>query len=65
MTMSCPCGNAARYVDQHGQLTCGICPLRAGDDSIKIADVPRLLAWARSLAAQHPDVLDIIGRKPT
>jgi hypothetical protein len=34
-------------VDQHGALTCGICPLRAGDDSIKISDVPLLLRWAR------------------
>lgn len=44
---TCTCGNVARYVDQYGALTCGICPLRAGDDSIKISDVPLLLQWAR------------------
>lgn len=44
---TCKCGNAARYVDQNGALTCGICPIKAGDDSIRISDVPRLLAWAR------------------
>lgn len=44
---TCSCGNAARYVNQHGALTCGICPLRAGDDSLKIDNVPRLLEWAR------------------
>lgn len=40
------CQNDARYVDQHGKLVCGICPIKAGDYSIKIADIPRLLAWA-------------------
>lgn len=62
--MTCKCGNAARYVDQHGALTCGICPIKAGDDAVRIADVPRLLVWARSIADRYPDVLDIIGRKP-
>jgi hypothetical protein len=46
---TCACGNSARYVDQHGKLVCGICPLKAGDDSIKLADVPALLAWARNM----------------
>lgn len=62
--MICSCGNTARYIDASGALTCGICPIKRRVDSIRIADVPRLLAWARSLAAQHPDVIDIIGRIP-
>lgn len=69
--MNCACGNAARYVDDAGRLTCGICPIKRGQDSIRIADVPALLAWARShLAGPHcfdgsDDTLRaIIGRKP-
>lgn len=46
---TCKCGNAARYVDQNGALTCGICPIKAGHDSIRIIDVPALLSWARQL----------------
>ncbi len=73
----CVCGNAARYVDQHGALTCGICPLKAGDDSIKINNVLRLLEWARlylravergaaqDLAHMTGDLRDIIQRGPT
>ena len=45
----CACGNHARYVDEDGRLTCALCPLRAGKDSIRLADVPRLLKWARDV----------------
>jgi hypothetical protein len=45
--VTCECGNTARYIDSTGALTCAICPLKAGRDSIRIADVPALLAWAR------------------
>ena len=47
--MSCKCGNAARYINERGELCCGICPLKESLDSIKLADVPKLLAWARAL----------------
>lgn len=75
------CQNDARYVDQHGNLVCGICPIKAGDDSIKITDVPALLAWARDFiyladALDQPllplsvfdaseHLRDIIQRRPT
>jgi len=44
--MTCACGNAARYVSQTGELVCGTCPIKRGEDSIRISDVPRLLDWA-------------------
>ena len=46
---ACACGNAARYVDADGVLTCAICPLKSGRDSLRISDVPALLAWVRRL----------------
>jgi len=45
--MLCACGNAARYINELGELCCGICPLKQGLDSIKLGDVPQLLSWAR------------------
>lgn len=46
----CKCGeNAARYMNERGELCCAICPLKEGIDSIKLDDVPKLLAWARGL----------------
>ena len=75
--MLCACGNSARYIDERGALTCALCPLKAGLDSIRFADVPALLAWARmvsALAEGRPDirvgntavahVMSIIGRRP-
>lgn len=73
------CQNDARYVDQHGKLVCGTCPIKRGEDSIRVADVPALLAWAREFvhfmdASDAPDqrlaaatrlMRDIIGRSPT
>lgn len=54
--MTCSCGNAARYISESGSLTCGICPIKRGEDSIRIADVPRLLAWARKyIAINEPE----------
>ena len=73
----CACGNHARYVDEDGHLTCAICPLRAGKDSIRLADVPRLLRWARGVVSgelsPYPervgfalsDLRGIIGRGPS
>lgn len=49
--MICACGNSARYVDETGALTCALCPLRSGRDSIRITDVPALLKWCRSFIA--------------
>jgi hypothetical protein len=65
----CACGNHARYVDEDGYLTCALCPLRAGKDSIRIADVPRLLKWARAAVDLRSeglsDLRGIIGRRPS
>lgn len=65
--MTCSCGNTARYVDETGAFTCAICPLKHHRDSIRLADVPQLLAWARRYLEQHDDadLRAIIGRKPT
>lgn len=41
------CGNTARYIDEDGTLCCATCPLKAGKDSIRLSNVPDLLAWAR------------------
>ena len=68
--MNCTCGNAARYMNERGELCCSICPLKDGIDSIRLADVPELLAWARkfvNLHAEHPwqqSLREIIGRRP-
>lgn len=60
------CTNAARYIDDGGRLCCGICPLKAGRDSVKLASVPRLLAWARwylSIPYQpHADDIEMAGQ---
>lgn len=66
------CDNEARYIDEDGCMVCGTCPLKYGNDSIKIADVPKLLAWARALLANQPkferwpealaDLRDIVQR---
>jgi hypothetical protein len=69
--MNCKCGNAGRYINERGELCCAICPLGEGIDSIRLADVPALLAWARKfghLYADHPwqqSLREIIGRLPT
>jgi hypothetical protein len=68
--MNCKCGNAARYINERGELCCAICPLGEGIDSIRLADVPALLAWARKFAnlhTEHPwlqSLREIIGRGP-
>jgi hypothetical protein len=49
--LKCACGNTARYIDDQGEFTCGICPIKNGRDSIRISDVPQLLGWARITVA--------------
>jgi hypothetical protein len=69
--MKCACGeNEARYINERGELCCGICPLKQGLDSIKLGDVPALLKWARDVLAggfmggySFGALRDIIGRK--
>lgn len=46
--MKCACGNVARYMTIDGELTCALCPIKNSVDSIRLAEVPRLLAWARA-----------------
>lgn len=43
----CKCGNSARYITARGELSCSLCPLRERVDSVRISDVPKLLAWVR------------------
>jgi len=61
---TCSCGNEPRYVDAHGKLVCGLCPIKEGVDSIKISQIPGLLAWARALIAQQreagPEAVGVI-----
>ena len=67
----CKCSeNVARYMNERGELCCAICPLKEGLDSIKLAEVPKLLAWARKFVNLHPDhpwyssLVDIVQRRP-
>lgn len=67
--MTCACGNAARYINERGELCCGTCPVRDGLDSIRITDVGGLLAWAREVSAEldeprRHELQSMIGRKP-
>lgn len=67
--MTCACGNAARYINERGELCCGTCPVRDGIDSIRITDVGELLAWAREVSAEldeprRHELQSMIGRKP-
>lgn len=51
MTCSVPgCGREARYVGDLG-LTCALCPLIAGADSVRFCDVRDLLPILRDLLA--------------
>lgn len=65
--MKCKCGNEARYVTARqvldpatgvnvtrGELSCAICPIRDGEDSVRITDVPLLVAWLRWFIADGP-----------
>ncbi len=72
--MTCACGNAARYINELGELCCGICPIKQGLDSIKLASVPEMIKLAR-LFIESPTcktndlrvvqkMSELIGRKP-
>lgn len=43
------CTNAGRYLDDQGRVCCATCPVTHGNDSIRLADVPALLAWTRRM----------------
>lgn len=51
IAVKCKCGNDARYVNEHGELCCSLCPLKEKIDSIQLAKVAPLLAWCRDLLA--------------
>jgi hypothetical protein len=34
--MNCKCGNEARYINERGEMCCGICPIREGIISTKL-----------------------------
>jgi hypothetical protein len=51
--MKCECGNHARYITSEGALTCSLCAQIAKVDSIRIAEVPTLLAWARAFLSEE------------
>lgn len=61
----CACGNVARYVDDRGLLTCGTCPIREGRDSVRISDVPALLAWCRGHLSTPGDGVVPSNRRPS
>ncbi len=45
------CENLARYIDEDGAMRCGICDAAFDDKaSIRMSDVPKLLAAVRALA---------------
>jgi hypothetical protein len=57
--VTCTCGNEPRYIDAHGKLVCGLCPIKEGVDSIRISQIPGLLRWARHVC-DRPDKKVII-----
>lgn len=71
------CSNEARYINERGELCCGLCPIKEGIDSIQIAAVPALLALARQITDQMGlnqlwcgserarEFLKVIGYRPT
>lgn len=48
------CSNEARYITAVGN-TCALCPIRYGIDSIRMSNVPALLAWCRTYLDEHPE----------
>jgi hypothetical protein len=65
------CENEARYIDAHGDLSCALCPIKFGIDSIRIVDVPALLAWSREVLAggfmggdSFGKLREIVGQQP-
>lgn len=50
-TLTCDCGNDARYIDADSKLVCGICPVKSGKDSIRISDVGPALEILRAVQA--------------
>lgn len=46
------CSNDARYINECGELCCGLCPIKQGLDSIRLADVGDLLIVTRALTFQ-------------
>jgi hypothetical protein len=44
------CGdNEAHYVSLHGDLVCGLCPIKHGIESISFTNVGQLLLWSRRI----------------
>ncbi len=43
------CQNPARYIDEFGQLMCGVCPIKYGADSLKPEQIGELITWAREV----------------
>lgn len=70
--MKCSCEeNEARYINELGELCCGVCPIEQGLDSIKLGDVPQLLKWSRAVLAgglmngsSFEALRNIVQRKP-
>lgn len=69
------CGeNEARYINERGELVCGTCPIKSGDDAIKLSDVPALLKWCRQVlcggtmresgGSSFEALRNILGKKP-
>ena len=64
--MMCKCGNSARYITARGEFTCSLCPLRERVDSVRISDVPALLAWVRGFIeygwSDPQNMRELLGR---
>jgi len=52
--MKCRCGNEGRYITARGEISCAICPLKDRVDSVRISDIPEVLAWLRSYLSGKP-----------
>ncbi len=57
----CACGNAGRYVTSTAELTCGICPLKRNQPSIRLADVPDAMTLVQWAARHELDASPLIA----
>jgi hypothetical protein len=48
----CACGNESRYINERGELCCGLCPIKERIDSILLTSKGQLHQWISANAEQ-------------
>lgn len=56
------CPNDGRYVNEHNEIRCGICDAKDDDPSIRLSDLPTLIALLGDIASRVPDNMPALGR---